>query len=61
MVKISHPTVNPQTEYRQFIINQLPHCEISRYKAKKRVAKKRVANLGGFPPKKQIYGFFGNS
>jgi hypothetical protein len=35
------------TEYKQFIINQFPHSEILRYKAKR-----RVANLGDFSIKK---------
>jgi hypothetical protein len=42
----SHRAVNPPTEYKQFSRNQLPHGEISRYKAEK-----RVANLGDFSPK----------
>jgi hypothetical protein len=44
-VKISHRMLNPPTEYKQFIISQLPHGEISRYKAYK-----MVANLGDFFP-----------
>jgi hypothetical protein len=54
-VKISQHEVNPPTEYKQSIINQLLHGEILRYKAEK-----RVANLGDFPPIKQIFGCFGN-
>jgi hypothetical protein len=46
-VKISHFTVNPPTEYKQIIISQLLHGEISRFKGQK-----RVDNLGDFFPKK---------
>jgi hypothetical protein len=54
-VKISHCTVNPPTEYKNIIISQLLHDEISRGKVQK-----RVANLGYFSLKRQICGFFGN-
>jgi hypothetical protein len=53
-VKISHRMVNPPTEYRQFIINQFPHGEISTYKAKK-----GLPTYGIFPLKKQICKFSG--
>jgi hypothetical protein len=48
-VKITRRTINPSTEYKQFIIRQLPHGEISWSKAKK-----RVAFFGIFPIKSKF-------
>jgi hypothetical protein len=50
------PYGNSPTEYKQFVINQLTHGEISRYKAEK-----RVAHLGNVSPKKEIFGFVKDS
>jgi hypothetical protein len=47
--------VNPPKESKQFIKNQIPHGEISRYKSIK-----KVANFGDLLPKKAICGLFGN-
>jgi hypothetical protein len=44
-VKISHRMVNPPTKYKQIIISQLPHGEISRYKAKKGCFSSTKANF----------------
>jgi hypothetical protein len=46
-IKISHQTVNPPTEYIQFVINHFPHGEILRYNAKKELR-------GIFSPKEAI-------
>jgi hypothetical protein len=48
-IKISHCTINPPAEYKQVIVNQFSHCEISR-----KNAKERVANLGDFSLKANL-------